>query len=346
MGQYNLGTLNSSGAATKVVSAGDPETLILNHSTKNTVLIGYTAATGSGNLLDATPLDPYASIVVNGSEDVYAVAAIPTQPATVYTFRNSIAWTPKAIQPNIVDSHTPFAAGVGLTAAHLNVPPGAQGLIVVGSLAPSNLTILGDQSGISYIQSATTTVSYNELWIPILSDADSTIDFQINSVSAVSLELIWAMNSFAAGPVNTGTTANVAVVSASNASNPLTVVENSKQMFANQEPLGFVISSLAAGGTAVILPATVNRQYFIHDIHCAFDSNQTSKTLHLTDSSGTKILSTRRINDTSTGSGMEPQFPHWAFHGAPLPVGLGLSILSDSINTGITSVFGYVSYSF
>lgn len=357
MGQYNLGSLNSQSIATKVVSAGDPVTLVLNHSTKNTVYIGDSASVGSGNLLDATPLDPYASIVVNGNADVYAIAAVPTQPATVYTYQNSINWTPKAVQPNIVDPHTPYKPGLGNHTVDLTVPPGAQGLFVGwASNGFSSMTITGDQSGLIYFSPSN--FVDKQAWVPVLSDLDTTVTVATTTGATDVLTFAWLMNSFAVGGVESGQVIDVNILNQQLqaplpvdlvAPNPLpvsigstvSVSETNKQLFANQTPININVS-LASGASAVILPATAGVQYFIHGIRLETKGAETCE-INIQDTNGNNIGTLWQQAVGTFSNGLRPPIGDNNFHGAPMPVGAGLQIVNDTNNAA--TLIGFIVYS-
>ena len=359
MSQYNLGSLSSSGNAIQIVNAGDPETLILNHSTKNTIYIGETNAVGSGNLLDATPLDPYASIVVNGTADVFAVAANPSQPATVYTYQNSIAWTPKAIQPNIVDPQSPATVTAPGTILTLNVPPTAQALAIYG-LNVANITsilISGVQSNIVYYNGppppASSSLPY--LWVPVLSDADTqvTVNVVVSSGSRV-LELVWIMS----GPppvtvpgsqnvniqsVDGTTLTSMAVPVSNQVGGTLAVVENSKQMFVNQVAV-MIDQTLASGASAVILPASAGVQYFIHEVRLEeVNAAPVSTFINLQDTSGATFANIVNTVFGVPSTGFFPPLGPCSFKGMPIGTGLGFQIKNGSANN--SRFVGYVAYS-
>lgn len=363
MSQYNLGSLNSSGTAIKVVSAGDPETLILNHSTKNTVYIGSTNAVGSGNLLDATPLDPYASVVVTGSADVWAVAAVATQPAVVYTYQNAINWTPKAIQPNIIDSNSPWNPG-GAGLINLNVPAGAQGLYIYSNLPAGGneiTSIKGNQSGFFYYLSpnsggGTPEKFDNELWIPIMSDADSTV--QVNASGSVSpgFGLVWIMNGFTSGLVASGQIADVNIASSTaspfgvsipgtvTVSGNVNATEQSKQMFVNQPPVPIDVT-IAAGSTSVLVAASAGVQLFVHTVRVENENASSPFYPQLQDTTGTVLA-----NLTFEQEGGAIPAGEWGpiagpndFKGMPVALGAGLQLKNNG--TVSSRYIGFLTYS-
>lgn len=361
MGQYNLGSLNSSGTAIQIVAAGDPETLILNHSTKNTVLIGTTNAVGSGNLLDATPLDPYASIVVNGAENVFAVAAIPTQPATVYTYRNSIAWTPKAIQPNIVDPTSPATVTAPNTILTLNVPPTAQALVIYG-LNPANVTsilVTGVQSTIQYYNGPAPGGFIGYLWIPVLSDADTqiTVNVSLSSGSRI-LEMVWIMsgpppvtppgsqnvNIQAIGGTGLAPATSIPVINqVGNALSVFFAGLNNLAMAPNQVPIAFD-ANLASGSSQVIIPASAGVQYFIHAVRAEqINGTPTSMYMNLQDTTGATFANLVESVFGVPSAGVYPPNGNYDFKGFPLPMGVGLQIKNAASATDRVS--GYVVYS-
>jgi hypothetical protein len=356
MSQYNLAATSSTGAATKVVSAGDPVTLVLNHSTKNTVFIGKSSSVGSGNLLDATPLDPYASIVVNGVDDVWAIAEVASEPATVYTYQNSINWSPKAIQPNIVDPQSPITAGIGSGGALLNVPPGAQGLVFIffdgNSGTTTQLNITGEQSGIAYLPTVNpSTQGFPDYWVPVLSDADTQVSIGWNTLDAQQFSFVWIMNGFVSGLVQSGQTANVNIAGVSLPSNvgiPVTNVGanllnvavmsiSSPRVEANQVAIPFDVT-LAVNATAVLLPASAGITYFLHDFRV--DSVNAAITYAvLEDTSGNHIAN---IYSGQNALPILPLGPN-QFHGSPIGAsGVGLQILNNG--TAAQRFIGYLTY--
>ena len=365
MGQYNLGSLNSSGTAIRVVAAGDPETLILNHSTKNTVYIGTTNAVGSGNLLDATPLDPYASIVVNGTADVWAVAAIPTQPATVYTYQNALNWTPQAVQPNIVDAASPYTPGTGTISKTFTIPARAQGINISWG-NPSGftqVTVIGVQSGIQYALFDPQTTVDNQMWVPILSDADQSIQITTTASTAPRIYLVWLMNQFVAGGVETNqvTDVNIANVGTTTGYVPvgpiagfpiqvvnpsggiLAVSENSKQMFANQEPIAFD-SSVASGATITLLPASAGVQYFLHGFRIEFIGTTINASYaQLQDTTPTVFANFNAVQVGTAANQYQPPFGDTDFNGSPIPIGLGVQLKNNGTST--TRFIGTLRYS-
>lgn len=377
MSQYNLGSLSSSNSAIQVVAAGDPPTLVLNHSTKNTVYIGNSNSVGSGNLLDATPLDPYASIVVDGTASVWAVAAVQTLPATVYTYQNAINWSPKAVQPNITDPNSPFTITAGSAQIRLTVPPGAQG-VALSFPNPNDvigLVVLGIQSGMVYSGAAPSTLAFDGsvLWIPVLSDADSQIQVTYNSTINQTMVVTWIMGQLAAAQVVTGasqpvevvdinlppgngmpvtnvgaTSLNVAVTNTPNVSvtNTPTVVPSfshidDRSLAANQAPLSFNVS-LAAGATTTLLPASVGVQYFLHDLWCQINSGN-MLSFHIQDTSANDLGVFIGIVTGTPANAYRPANPPFDFKGAPLATGLGVVLKNGGATT--ESFVGSLTYS-
>jgi hypothetical protein len=342
--QFNLQQTNSTGGATKVVSAGDPVTLVLNHSTKNTVYIGSSSSVGSGNLLDATPLDPYASIVVNGVQDVWAVAAVPTLEATVYTYQNAINWSPKAVQPNIVDPSSPWEPGAGVQNEIIAVPPGAQGLMisVVGG-SVSQLEVIGQQSGLVYLN--VVSPSNQQYWAPILSDADTTVRIFANSSSAPEILLVWIMNTLPVSVVNTGTPLNVSVsgtVQAAITNTPLPVNETNGQVYANQEAVNFDMT-LAVGGLQSLLPASAGIQYKIHEFRVEPFTPGVSLYVELQDTSPLTFARLFQNVDGTPVNAYRPPMGSNNFHGMPVPTGLGVRL--TNVGTVPMRVIGHLVYS-
>jgi hypothetical protein len=352
MSQFNLSTTNSTGGAIKVVSAGDPVTLVLNHSTKNTVYIGATSSVGSGNLLDATPLDPYASIVVNGEADVWAIAAVQTEEATVYTFQNSIAWTPKAIQPNIIDPNSPYSAAIGTDDIILDVPAGAQGLFIQWPSADaagfSDLTVTGEQSGVVYYNKVPSVLQVDEAWVPVLSDLDTTVQLQVTVANITKLTLCWLMSNFTAGLVDTGQVGdvNISGVTADSGSLPVTVGNDvtaifshidDRELAANQKPMAFDVT-LTVGSTSVLLPATVGLGYYIHDFRVE-GVDAAAMYCQLQDTSGNALAN---IYNGDATIPLPPLGPN-SFSGAP--VGLGLGVQLENHGTATQRFVGYITYS-
>lgn len=370
MSQYNLGSLSSSNTAIRVVEAGDPPTLILNHSTKNSVYIGGSNAVGTGNLLDATPLDPYASLVVNGQVDVFAVAVDQTLPATVYTYQNAINWTPKAIQPNITDSHSPLTTpAVGAT-VDLQVPEGAQGLAVwrIGAGGYNTnwkgLEVVGLTTNTTYINVNPGADQKYYYVVPILSDADSTVSVTFTSTfgAPVQYELVWIMSSFMAGIVPTGQVQDVSIsavgivggnlpVSVNNTPNvnvvntPTVVPSFShiddRSIAANQTPLNFNVS-LAAGATTTLLPASVGVQYFLHDLWCQINSGN-MLSFHIQDTTPTDLGVFINIVTGTPANAYRPPNPPFDFKGAPVASGLGIILKNGGATT--ESFVGSLTYS-
>lgn len=380
MSQYNLGSLSSNNNAIQVVAAGDPPTLILNHSTKNSIYIGESNSVGTGNLLDATPLDPYASIVMNGQANVFAVAVDPTQPATVYTYQNAINWTPKAIQPNIVDGHSPFVLNPPNATVTLDVPPTAQGLFLASNQMPlvTDILIVGVQSGIVYYDANPNATSTRDLWVPILSDADTSVTVEIFTGINTSVSLVWIMDNFVSGLVRTGQIAdvNIAQITAGtipvSVPNPLpTTVVNTpnvtatisgtpnvsvtnaptvvpsfshiddRSLAANQVPLSFNVS-LAAGATTTLLPASVGVQYFLHDLWCQINSGN-MLSFHIQDTMPTDLGVFINIVSGTPANAYRPPNTPFDFKGAPVASGLGVILKNGGATT--EAFVGCLTYS-
>lgn len=372
MSQFNLGSLNSTGNAILVVNAGDPETLILNHSTKNTVYIGESNAVGSGNLLDATPLDPYASIVVTGVADVWAVAADQTKPATVYTYKNAINWSPKAIQPNIIDPNSPLLVLGGTHNFDLQVPLGAQGLFLAFSNnTATQVFVRGDQSQVFYLEPTSPAgTGIDKFWVPILSDADTSVSVSVTApvAGSVSVEAIWLMQNYIAGLVQSGQSANVNIASitpgvtgtlpVSVTGQPIGVnltqiggtatgagfiqtLETSKQAFANQQPLPFNLS-IAAGATANLLPASVGVSYALHNFYVQINSGD-MMSCHVQDTGGNDLGVFINLVAGVPANAYRPPNPPFDFRGAILPTGVGVQIKNGG--AALEAFVGTLTYS-
>lgn len=336
----------NSSTATQIVYAGDPETLIVNKNTKYTILIGNNSATGSGTQSDATPLGPYESLVVNGQADVYAIAQVVGTACLVITQTNALLWTPKAIQPNIVDPNTGFNPGIGAVGINLNVPPGAQGLMigwnpVGGSTAYfTMLEVSGVQSGLIYTNINPGLSTDRQSWVPILSDADSVVTVSTIMVGhGGALTLVWIMAPFMSGFVDSGQANNVNIVGVgiSGATLPVTFNGASQPVFlaglsnlglvSNQPPIQ-INASLAAGASAVILPAVAGTQYFLHGIRIeavaasAFDCD-------IKDTSGALIGSLFQEIIGAPAASFRPPMGDTNLHGAPLATGLGVQITNS-----------------
>lgn len=359
MAQFNLQQTNSTGGAVKVVNAGDPETLILNHSTKNTVYIGNSSAVGSGNLLDATPLDPYASVVMDGTTDVWAVAAVATQEATVYTYQNAINWTPKAVQPNIIDPNSPFAVNSPSSSIILTVPPGAQGLAIYNIDNTTNLLVTGVESGITYYNSNPLASPTTDLWVPVLSDADSKITVTAFVSSLIHLSLIWIMSEF--GPVKTGQIQDVNIVGASGqpfeiinfpgsplnvsltaSSITLPVSETNQELFSNEEPVSFDVS-IAAGSTSIILPASSGIQYKIQEIRIEPFTAGTAMYADVQDTTPHTFARIYQDVDGTPVNAYRPPLGSNNMHGCPIPTGLGVQIMNNG--AALMRFIGHIVYS-
>lgn len=371
MGQFNLASTNSTGNATLIVSAGDPETLILNHSTKNTVLIGSTNAVGSGNLLDATPLDPYASVVVNGQADVWAVAQTASQPCTVYTYQGAINWTPKAVQPNIQDSNSPWTPPAGTHTITLNVPAGAQGLMIGSTLLPgfTALQVTGVQSQLIYANENPALLQDHILWVPVMSDADTEVTLIVGSGIAPTVNLVWIMVPFVSGLVETGQVGDVNILSVNtqsgtlpvsgnvsvvntpsvlvsntpsvNVSNTPNVNETNKSVCANQEPLAFNVT-LAANATSVLLPASVGVQYFLHTLFAQINASD-MMSLHVQDTNGNDLGVFINTIAGTPANAFHPPNPPYDFKGSPIPIGVGVQIKNGGASS--EAFVGCLTYS-
>ena len=344
MAQFNLQQTNSTGSATRVVSAGDPVTLVLNHSTKNTVYIGSSSSVGSGNLLDATPLDPYASIVVNGVQDVWAVAAVLTEEATVYTYQNAINWTPKAVQPNIVDPSSPWEPGTGTASETVAVPPGAQGVMITEvSGAMTGLSVIGVQSDVDYAD-ISPVVEGQQYWIPILSDADTEVKITSNATTAPEIVIVWIMNTLPVSVVNTGVPIEVQLSNSqvTIANTPLLVQETNVQIYSMEEPIAFDMT-LAASASDVLLPAVAGTQYFIHDIRVEAFTPGEIMYAGFQDTTPHTFARIYQDVDGTPANAYRPAVGINNFHGAPIPVGLGVQLF----NFGTVSMrfVGYITYS-
>ena len=329
MSQYNLGSLSSSGNAIQVVSAGDPPTLVVNHSTKNTVYIGATNMVGSGNLLDATPLDPYASVVMDGASDVWAVAQVATLPATVYTFPNAINWTPQAVQPNIEDPNTGWTPGTGPHSITLTIEPRAEGLAV--SFLPStnvtSLIIIGVQSGIQYVNVNPTAEQEYLYWVPILSDNDTQVMLNMTIGVSTPIGLTWIMSSFIGGLVSTGQIGDVNIRNVSDSAS-ISVGESNIQTYANQTAVA-INANLGIGATQVILPAVALRNYFIHSIRIEGVAASAFFAM-LQDTTGTTFSNLFQEIAGAPTNTFRPPMGDNQFHGMPLGIGLGLQILNSA----------------
>jgi hypothetical protein len=348
--QWQVG---STPPGTRIVSAGDPETLLVNKNTKYSILLGNNAAVGSGNQSDATPLGPYESMVVNGLADLFAIAQTPGTTCLVIAQTNAILWTPKAIQPNIEDPKSPYSTGVGTNTVTLSVPPGAQGLFIAWPPAHSSLTsviVTGVQSGIQYYDEDPVTEPSLEAWIPILSDADTSVTVQTTSGSGVSLTFVWLMNSFMAGAVNTGMAmdVNIADVSFSGGSIPVSpvipfdVVETSPAMYSNTESVA-ISQSLTSGSSAVVLAGVAGHRYYLHELRLEPVVAATMD-LNVQDTSGTNIAYLYGAVVGTPAATFRPPIGPISFHGTPLPLGDGLQIMNPTAAT--QQYVGYVVYSF
>ena len=362
MSEYQI---SSTTAPVHIVFAGSPETLIINHSTKYTVYIGDNNMIGSGNLSDATPLDPYASIVVNGQADVWCVAAAANQPCQVLTQSNALNWSPKSIQPNIVDPASPMVCPTGTTVQNFVVPPGAQGMaIYVKNLAGSvpnwtNLTVEGIQTQNFYINRNPATDNNYYYYVPVLSDDDSGVSVAITSTAAgpLSFNITWIMSTLVSAVVPSGGSQDVTVVNSAlpvtqsgvwnvNASEAGTwnvnATEVNKQMFANQEPVPFDVT-VAAGATSVLLTASGGVQYFLHNVRMEFIGTSATNYAQLQDTGGTTIANLLSTQVGTAANQFQPPFGDTQFHGAPLPLGLGLQVKNNGSSS--LRMIGTVSYS-
>lgn len=376
MTEYNISSIT---APVQIVWAGNPETLIINHSTKNTVYIGNNNMIGSGNLADVTPLDPYASIVVNGQADVWAVAATANQPCQVLTQTNALNWTPKAIQPNIVDPQSPHTFPAGTNSITLNVPNSAQGLALYDLSNVTGLVVSGPQSGITYYNgnpNASSASATNSIWVPVLSDVDASITVQIACSVACNARMVWIMNGFApvqtgqvvtvdvgsisGGPVpviNSGASIlNVDVVNAGTAPVPVTnatggflqvenfpgnnlnVVEQSKHMWANQQPVPFDLN-LAANAVGNIIPAAGGVTLILHDLRVEVVTPGAIGYAMIQDTSGTNLANIFMNGNAATDSPAGNN----NFHGAVVTTGLGLQLKNNTV--AAQRYVGYVTYS-
>ena len=340
MSQFAISDTNN---AKLIVTSGSPETLVINHSTKNTVLIGNTNAVGSGTQLDATPLDPYASIVVDGQADLWCVAAVANAPSQVLTQTNAIAWTPKAIQPNIVDPNSPYAVLATTNVFELSVPPSAQGLML-NLPSPAAITVLsvqGVETGVVYaLVDPATTDPQNIWWFPVLSDADSSVTVTVTGTLAQPMTAVWIMTQFASAPVADGLQTEVFIANTdipiiNQPGTLLSVTEANESMYANQVPVPFDLT-LAALTSSVILPASVGTQYKIHDIRVDVVTAADIGYAQFQDTSGATFANVfQQANGSSPGIN--------TFHGANLEVGLGLQLKNNTVNT--QRYVGYVTYS-
>jgi len=343
----------SAGSATQIVAAGDPETLIVNKNTKYSILIGNDTAVGTGTLSDATPLGPYESLVVNGLADVFAVAAAQGTTCLVIAQTNAILWTPKAVQPNIEDSHAPYSTGVGTNSVTLNVPPGAQGLFVSWPASSATsftlLRVVGIQSGVQYYSQNPRNLPNVEAWIPILSDADTTVTVTTTTGANVVLALVWLMNSFMAGAVSTGMSmdVNLANVEVGGGSVPVTatipfdVVETAPEMWANSKPIS-INASIAASGTVNVLPASPGHSYYLHEMRIE-PVTGAGLDVNIQDTTGTNLAILFQEVVGTPVNAFRPSYGPVNFHGAPVGVGLGVQINNP---TGATQQYvGYLTYS-
>jgi hypothetical protein len=339
--QFNLGAKNSTNGAVKIVSAGDPPTLIVNHNTKWSVYIGPNNTVGTGNLLDATPLDPYASVNVNGTEDVWAAAEVAADPVTIYTYQNATNWSPKAVQPNIVDPNSPYEPGVGFNSIQLSPPPGAQGIFISwpNSINVTQLLVEGVQSGVLYYNQNPSALDVNEAWIPVLSDADSTIQVQVDApTNAPKLVMVWLMNNFVAGIVETGQIGdvNIASIGGSVATSPLpvdvsntvSVSEVNVGLYANQTPVAFDITLAAAATSSAILVATAGVTYHIHSIRIEPADNSSALYAMVQDTTGATFANVFN-QEFGAATIYGPVVGMNEFHGAPLAGGVGVQIKNN-----------------
>lgn len=258
-----MGVYNISVTPIKIVSAGDPETLIVNKSTKYTVNIDNNNGVGVGNGLSITPLGPYESLVVNGEEDVWCIEAVAGQPCTVVTKTNALLWTPKAIQPNITDQGSPFQVfrAVGThTFTLTTAPAGVQGVAILlantGNF--SSISVTGVTTGNIYgTYNPSSNTSSGQTWIPLPADAEPG-GFQFSfvgtgGIGTAAVTIVWLMNNFAAGLVADG---NAALVQLSNVTvngGALLVSEsNAQQDYPNQPSVAFNTTIAAAGDLTLV----------------------------------------------------------------------------------------------
>lgn len=331
----------------QVVFAGSPETLIINHSTKNVVYIGNNNMIGSGNLADATPLDPYASIVVNGQADVWCVAAANNAPCQVLTQSNAINWSPKAVQPDIADPSSPYTAPAGGHTAVITAPPLAAGLSLSWSSSTTitSLQVVGVQSGAVYGTFTPSSLAETNVWLPVFTDVDTTFQV-ITSAGAIfaGLIIVWIMTPFAAGLVKDGHVADVniaglggtpgGVVSGSS----LPVTEQSKHMWATQPPVAFDLN-LAANAVGNIIPAVGGITLILHDIRVEVVTATAIGYAVIQDTSGANLanlfMNGNAAADSPAGNNN--------FHGAPVGANLGLQLKNNTV--AAQRYVGYVTYS-
>jgi hypothetical protein len=367
MPQYNLAASNNMSSATLVVNAGDPETLILNHSTKNTVYIGPTSAVGTGNLLDATPLDPYASIVVNGTVDVFAVAENQSLPATVYTFQNAVTWSPRAIQPNIIDPGSPYTVPNGITNFTLTVPATAQGVMLGFADPLISVGVFGIESGIIYADFDPSTLENGQptWWIPVLSDADSTIRVELNNTGALQeMQVVWIMTQFASASVPDGQPTSVVItgitgippgeaipvtnegstslnVDVTNTASVAISDVAAQQLAANQVPVAFDITLASLATSSAILAASAGTRYYIHSFRVEPEDNSSTTYCQLQDTTGAALANIFNV-EFAAGTTYGPVIGPNPFNGAPLATGVGVQL--KNMGTATQRFIGYITY--
>lgn len=248
-----------------IVGKGDPETLVVNKSTKYTVNIGNTNGVGVGNGLGITPLGPYESIVVTGDDDVWCIEAVTGQPCTVITQQNALLWTPKAVQPNIADPASPLQVprAVGTHSFSLKTaPPGVQGVAILlqNTANFTSITVVGLTTGNTYgTYNPNNNPSGNQTWIPLLGDVEPDgfrFDFVgAGGISSAPVSIVWVMNNFAAGLIadgNTGTVQLGNVTVTGGALAVLTTQSNAQQSFPNQPSIAFN-TTIAGGGDLTLV---------------------------------------------------------------------------------------------
>jgi hypothetical protein len=346
-----MSVYNVSNQAIQVVQAGEPETLIVNHSTKNSVILGATSGVGIGTTINDTPLGPYESFAVNGESDVWAIEAALNAPATIYTMQNAVLWTPKQIQADIIDSHSPYTPGIGTGIVNLTPPPLAQG-IAIGLTTPSSFTtgiqVLGIQSNLTYASVNPSQTGDQFFEIPILTDVDTTIRLSVTSGTAPNVIIAWIMNPLAVGLVPSGNVGdvNIANVSMPNGNVPVapgagtvffTSPSDSRQMFPNKN-VAFA-ATVNAGATDTIVAAGSNT--WLHTFKFEIDpGTNTTANWVLQDTAGTVITNLHFEGVSTTND--PPQAPI-DFKGFPLAAGVGVVLKN---NSGATSaIFGSLSYS-
>ena len=352
-----MSVYNISNRAIQIVQAGSPETLIVNKSTKNGVVLGTSSGVGIGTGLNDTPLGPYESFAVNGASDVWAIEAALNAPATVITMENAVLWTPQQVQPNIVDPTSPHLINnTGSTNVNLpNVPPGAQGIAILLGV-PTGF----DQVGVVGL---TTNITYGfydpqlnpadqQTWIPLLPDAEP-LGFQVQfhgvgGVGTTTVSFVWIMNGFTAGLVPDGNIASVQLANVTEVGGALTITpvagsvfsttpNDSRQLFPNNN-VPFA-TSLSAGGTTTLISAGSNT--WLHEFQYDIDpGTNTTANWILQDTSGTVITNLHFEGVSTTNN---PPHAPIDFKGLPLAAGRGVVLKN---NSGATSaIFGNLTYS-